>query len=266
MPDTEDRDGTRTVVNLTKDPRCPGIGCPRFGCDACKRAGVPATVAPAAGPGVTLPAKSKGRGQEKKNDKKEPERGGADGRVRSRSPAPKEEKLKPKAKAQGEKAKVVAPPPIRPEMEPTPEGGWTAHNLEVRRQYTAYLELEIVGGSMGREEVDGFLPDITQLVESNDGEAKRKAAEDAAAAAAQKTALSQREMLQQQSIKESFNVCKGKGKANSQFPSTAPPYRHNGIPQSASTSEAVPAITALAARARDSADKEQQQVLAAVTP
>lgn len=209
------------------------------------------------------PDRSNGRGQEKKNNKKDAERGGADGRARSRSPVPQ---VKANAKAKEEKTKAAAPLPILPGMGPTPSAGWTAHNLEVRRQYTAYLEQEILGGSMYREEADGFPAGISQLVESNDGEANRKAAEEAAAATAQKTARSYKETLQRQSIKEGLNVGKGKGKTNTQFPSTVPPVRYNGIPKYSNTSEAVQAVTALAARVRDSADQDQQQTQAADAP
>ena len=75
-------------------------------------------------------------------------------------------------------------------MEPTPSAGWAAHNLEVLRQHTGYLELEVLGGSMCREEAVSFLAGISQLVEANDGEVNRKAAEEAAAAAAQTKAKS----------------------------------------------------------------------------
>ena len=149
-----------------------------------------------------------------------------------------------------------------PEMEPTLGAGWTAHNIEVRRQYTAFLELEIVGGGMDRDEVDGFLAEVSQTVEANDGEAKRVAAEATAAAEANVKALTYKAALQQQSIKEALNIGKGKGKGNSSFPSDTKPGRFTAIPHT-KTSDEVRAITALSGRAHAALDEAQQQQAAA---
>ena len=261
MPDTRSPEaGTRSVVDLTKDPRCPGIGCPKFGCEACKRFNgtEQANAPPAAGPGVAPPARSNGRGQEKKSNKKDAERGDADGRVRSRSPVPQ---VKAKAKATEEKTKAAVAPPILPEMEPTPSAGWTAHNLEARRQYTAYLELEILGGSMCREEADGFLAGISQLVEANDGEVNRKAAEEAAAAAAQTKAKSYKETIQRYATLEGAQRRQRQRENEHTIPFYDSPgqvrwhseeFRHHG--------------SRLAARARDAADQDQQRLQAAAAP
>ena len=116
---------------------------------------------------------------------------------------------------------------------------------------------------MCREEAVSFLAGISQLVEANDGEVNRKAAEEAAVAAAQTKAKSYKEPLQRFATLEGLNVGKGKGKTNTQFPSTIPPVRYNGIPKNPNTTEAVQAVTALAARARDAADQDQQRLQAA---
>lgn len=127
MPDKRSPEsGTRSVVDLTKHPSCPGIGCPKFGCEACKqfKGADQANASPATGPDDTLPARSNGRIKEKPRNKKDCERIDTDGRVRSRSPVPQVTKAKvAKDKAKEEKTKAAGVPPVLPEMEPVPSAG-----------------------------------------------------------------------------------------------------------------------------------------------
>ena len=145
----------------------------------------------------------------------------------------------------------MAPPPIKPEMEPTHEAGWTLHNIEVRRQYTEYFELEILGGGMERDEVNEYLDEITQAVEANGGEARREAAAKEAAAEARSEAIAYKTVVQQSGMAAALDESgKGNGKTNSSFPKVHAPHRFNGCPQPARSSESINAINALVAKGR----------------
>ena len=109
---------------------------------------------------------------------------------------------------------------------------------------------------MVREEVDGFLDEIKQAVEANNGEARRVAAEEAAAAEAKRNALSYKTVLQQQGAVGVLNVGgKGKGKTNSSFPTIHAPHRYNGCPQPAKAMETANAVNALLAQGRGSSEQ-----------
>ena len=138
-------------------------------------------------------------------------------------------------------------------MEPTPEAGWTLHNVEVLRQYTLYLELEILGGGMEEDEVAGYLDEIKQTVEANNGEGRRKEAEKEAAAEAKRSAITYKAVVQQSGMAGTLNGGgKGKGKTNSAFPTMHAPHRFNGCPQPARAAETANAVNALLASGRGS--------------
>ena len=142
-------------------------------------------------------------------------------------------------------------------MEPTPEAGWTIHNTEVLRQYSAYLEQEILGGGMVREEVDEYLDEIKQTVEANNGEARREAAEEAAATEAKRNAISYKTALVQQGAVGVLNVGgKGKGRTNTSFPTLHAPHRCNAMaPQPAKATESANAVNALLTQGRNSSEQ-----------
>ena len=149
-------------------------------------------------------------------------------------------------------------------MEPCRGAGWTVHNNEVLRLYKANLDLEIIGGGMANEEVDGHLARINEIVEADDGENKRVAAEAAAHAANTQKARSYRDALNQQSINELYIIDgKGKGKEKSSFPQDLKAARYNPMPHN-KTSDTVKAISGLASRAAQDEAARQQQPAAEV--
>ena len=143
-------------------------------------------------------------------------------------------------------------------MEPVAAAGWTTHNVAVLRQHTVHMELEVVGGVVSSQAKDSFLQGIKGIVEANRGEANRRAVEEDASAAAHTQAKSYKETLQRHATLEAFSVGKGKGKGNSQFPSTNP-GRFTGIPKNNNTTEQGKAITALGGRARDALENDHKQ-------
>ena len=80
-------------------------------------------------------------------------------------------------------------------MEPHQEAGWTPHNIEVKRQYSEYLEREVLFSRMEKTEVEAYLGELVEAVEANDGEAKRLAAATEAAAEARRAATTYKEAV-----------------------------------------------------------------------
>ena len=113
---------------------------------------------------------------------------------------------------------------------------------------------------MAEDEVDGYLAGIKEIVEADDGENKRVAAEHAAHAANKnQIARSYRDAVNNQSIRELYIINgKGKGKENSTFPTDLKSARYNPMPHN-KTSETVKDISGLASRAaQDEAARQKQ--------
>ena len=132
--------------------------------------------------------------------------------------------------------------------------GWTPHNVEVRRQYTEYFDLEILFSRMEEVEVEAYLGELAETVEANDGEAKRVAAASEAAAEARRAATTYKEAVQQVGMAVALDEnCKIGGKTNSSFPKIHAPHRFNGCPRNSRSSESINAINALVAKKREAA-------------
>ena len=132
--------------------------------------------------------------------------------------------------------------------------GWTPHNVEVRRQYTEYFDLEILFSRMEEVEVEAYLGELAATVEANDGAAKRVAAVSEAAAEARRAATAYKEAVQQVGMAVALEEKgKGGGETNSSFPKIHAPHRFNGCPQNSRSSEPINAINALVASKREAA-------------
>lgn len=191
---------------------------------------------------------------------------------RSRSPVPQGPKVraakdKVKEISRVEKQAGMEVPVVLPKLAPIAATGWTAHNTEVLKQHSAYMDLEVASGTVSSDERTGFLQSIRDIIESEDGENKRVAAEAVVAAKLERKAKSFKEAFQQQPTLDGINFAggKGKGKGNSQFPHGTNPGRYTAIPHNSNTTEVVRAIKALSGRAHAAQDEaNQRQQIAAV--